>query len=472
MKKSNKKLLVLAAAGAMTVASAVPALALENELHGFFRTYFDASNFTINKSGASIATDNGTGAGVIGSQPFKKNLDDANFFETRLRMNYAAKINDDTKIVSRFETNYRFWGNSAFTAGRAEGGAIGSRGVNLETKQVYLDLNIPSVKLNTKIGMQPWTDDLQGIFVDSDMPGVLLTHSYDKAAASFGFFRLNDNGNNKKTYGKETKDLYILNAACEHLKDTKLGASYYFFNGNTPTGYSQFGLSNWDPTSAQLHILGLNGQTKFGPVAVDGFVAAQFGKDHLTQRKIVAYAANAGAKMAVGPGTLRANFLYTSGDNDKGSDNAWRVASSTDADFYNNEMVILGRDKVAMVNDNALIYNPNNNNQGALMGALGYDMDFTSKLSGSANVGFAAVDKLNSVTPLDTFTGKPNGSKYLGTEINAEANYKVNTNTTLGVRGGYAFLGDYWKGTAADGAVKGLTPNDLYDFKIIATVVF
>jgi len=100
------------------------------------------------------------------------------------------------------------------------------------------------------------------------------------------------------------------------------------------------------------------------------------------------------------------------------------------------------------------VYDSNNNNQGVIMGSLGFDYNFTSKLSGSVNAGFAAVAK----NVVGTGT-----SNYLGTEINAETNYKLNPVVTLGARGGYVVLGDYFKGTGADNP---------YDLKLLAKFAF
>ena len=464
--KCNKKLLAVAAAGALTVATAAPALAMENEFHGMFRTYFDATNFEINKDVSSLG-------GTLGGTPTKADQT-ANFFETRLRMNYTAKLNDDVKIVSRFETNYYYWGNSSYTAGRASGGALGSRGVNLETKQVYLDLNTPSVNLNTKIGMQPFTDDFQGIFVDSDMPGVRFTHNYSKGFMSAGFFRwddadkIKDAGGNDIVYGKQTRDLYVIDGKFDLSKDVKVGGAYYFLNADLPNGNP--GDVDSSAKNYQLHMLGLNAEAAFGPVNLDGFVVGQYGKDHLTDRQISSFAANLGAKMAVAKGTAHANVLYVSGDNHHGAggtDHGFRVASY-ESDFYNNNMTVLGRNQYAMINDNAIVFDANNQGQGVIFGAFGYDLPVNDKLSANANLGFAATDTNGNVLNVNTSTGKANSSKYLGTEINGEVAYKLNTFTTLTLNAGYVFLGDYWSNTAPGGA----TPDNVYDGKLIVTVAF
>jgi hypothetical protein len=95
-------------------------------------------------------------------------------------------------------------------------------------------------------------------------------------------------------------------------------------------------------------------------------------------------------------------------------------------------MVLLGRDKYAMTNDAAIVYDANNYNQGMVFGSIGYDHSFTDKLAGSLNAGFAAVAEDNA-NPYAYDAGS-HDSDYLGTEVNAELSYKVLENLTLTVR--------------------------------------
>ena len=170
-------------------------------------------------------------------------------------------------------------------------------------------------------------------------------------------------------------------------------------------------------------------------------------------------------------GTARVGLLYVSGDSGAagGKDHSFYVASAENG-FYNNEMAVLGRDKNAMINDSAIVQDANNNGEGVIFGSLGYDMPITQKLSGAANLGFAAVAKGNEtvVRHINKNSGLTNSSNYLGTEVNAELNYKAHPNVTFGLRGGYVFLGDYFKGTGTGGS----NPDNVYDTKIIVTMAF
>ncbi|RQW77870.1 MAG: porin, partial [Geobacter sp.] len=108
----SKKLLAVAAAAVLTAATAVPALALENEFHGMYRLFLTQSNF-----------DNSTPAGA----GFADNAKSGFTAVQRARIVYTAKANDDLKLVTHFELDSRFGGQQVNTPGT---GAAGTGPVN------------------------------------------------------------------------------------------------------------------------------------------------------------------------------------------------------------------------------------------------------------------------------------------------------------------------------------------------------
>uniref|UniRef100_C6DYP9 Porin n=1 Tax=Geobacter sp. (strain M21) TaxID=443144 RepID=C6DYP9_GEOSM len=447
MKKQNKKLIVAAIAAALSAASAIPALALENQFNGAFTAFYDNTNFT--------------SSGVV-----QNDAPSTNYFVQRVRLGYTAKADDHVKLVTKFEFDYNYWGNNSYTTGRGTGGAIGADSVNMETKHLYLDLTYP--QLNTKIGMMPYNDSFKGVLFDGDMAGVLLSHDYSNAGISAGFFRFGDatddvSGDDGRQQdstrlGKNTSDMFSLDGKYSVSKDLTVGAAYYYIKDDSRSNLTEARMD------AKVHNFGVNAAGNVGPIALNGFFLKQFG-DLATGVDAEGYAFNVGAKMPLVGGTLRSEFLYVSG-----GDDAFYVANgpgyTEGGQFYDAEMIMLGRDKYATTIDNALIYDVNNFNEGVIMGTVGYDYTFNDKVSGSANVGFAAIaDDADGAAARDDFYGgtltRGNGD-YLGTEVNAEAYYKLTANVTLGARAGYVFVGDYFASNV----------DDLYDAKLIAKYNF
>ncbi len=465
----NRNVLAALTVVGLAAATAVPAMALENEFHGMFAARYINSNF--NGTSTTSVSDGAKYGGDTQYIPEGKNkkVYSANFVEQRARLQYTAKANVDLKLVTQFELDYTYWGNSAYGSnsdpaitsgsGRQGGGAVGADTVNIETKHIYLDANVTK-NVNMKLGMQPFNDSFKGILFDADMAGIVLSSSYGKFSPTVGFFRFNDSGVSKdNVLGHLTNDLVVLDTKFAVSKDLKVGAAYYFFKNNSITTNSNnlFDISQQD---VKMSNLGLNAEYTSGPLTLNGFGVFQVGT--VNQRSTTAWALNAGAKYKVGPGTARTEFLYVSGDNKTtGHSNAFYSVFDnvgiSEHGYYDNEMAILGRDKNAYTTDNSIIATAGNQGKGQIGGYIGYDLPINSKLTTAFNAGFAAVAKDNKAG------GITRKSNYLGTEINAEATYQILEGLSVGTRVAYVMLGDYYKGVAANGE----TPVNPYDFKLM-----
>ncbi len=473
MKSSN----VMAALVTLSLAAtaATPAMALENEFHGMFGARYDNSNF----NGAQT-TDFGPGDGTYDPSGKTRNLYSANFVEQRARLQYIAKANADLKLVTQFELDYTYWGNSSYTVGRNQGGAIGADTVNIETKNIYLDAN-PFKDVNMKLGMMPNNDAFKGVLFDADMAGILLSSSYGKFTPSIGYFRFNDTGAGvDKVLGHKTNDMFMLDEKVEISKDLKVGGAYYFFRDGQVTGSTTtasvgatgvladgtkvypsnttFETIN-TANDVKIHALGLNAEYAQGPLTLNGFALYQTGWNNKVYTN--AFAGNVGAKLKTGPGTARAEFLYVTGGKKNTFYSVYNEYSVGESGYYDNEMVILGRDKNAFfTTDNSIIYTAGNAGKGQISGYIGYDLPVNDRLTTAFNAGFAAVAKDTSTTQ--------HKSNYLGTEINGEVTYKLLENLTTSVRIAYVILGDYFKGVALNGE----TPVNPYDASLIVKYVF
>lgn len=483
--KNSKVFAALLTLG-LAAAAATPSMALENEFHGMFGARYDNSNFN-----GTQTTDFGPGDGTYDPSGKTKNQYSANFVAQRARLQYIARANADLKLVTHFELDYTYWGNSAYTVGRNQGGAIGADTVNIETKSVYLDAN-PFKNVNMKLGMMPNNDAFKGVLFDADMAGILFSSNYGKFSPSIGYFRFNDKGAGvDKVLGHKTNDMFQLDGKLEVTKDLKVGAAYYYFRDGqpvaptvtavTPTPGINGYTANGDPIyitspvtitqnpdkDVKIHALGLNAEYVTGPLTLNGFALYQTGWNNKVYTN--AFAGNVGAKLKTGPGTARSEFLYVTGGKKNTFYSVVNEFSTGESGYYDNEMVILGRDKNAFFTiDNSIIYTAGNAGQGQISGYIGYDLPINSRLSTAYNAGFAAVAKDNGNKPLNRLTGKANESNYLGTEINAEVNYKLLENLNASVRVAYVFLGDYFNGVALNGE----TPVNPYDASLIFKYTF
>jgi hypothetical protein len=455
MMKSRNIVAVFVTLG-LAAATATPALALENEFHGLFSLRYINSNFNRTATTDFNPDTGGDGSYSPGGQ--NKRQYSANFFEQRARLQYIAKASADLKLVTHFELDYAYWGNSSYTVGRNAGGAQGADTVNIETKSIYLDFN-PCNFINVRMGMQPIADSFKGSIIDSDAAGVLLTGtSYGKFTPSIGYFRFNDSGSRENVLGHLTSDFFLLDGKYEVSKNFKVGGAYYFFRDNhdaSPTVTNDI----------KIHSFGMNAEYTTGPLTLNGFAIYQTG--WLNNDYVNSFAGNLGAKLKAGPGTARMEILYVSG----GNRNAFFSSPGGEHGYYDNEMVILGRDKNAYTTDNSILPLTGANGQGQMGLYIGYDLPVTPKLDTAFNVGVAGVTHSTDSKPViyvnRTATTGRNGSNFLGAEVNAEATYKLLEGLSVSARAAYVFLGGYYKNVAVDG-----TPVDPYDAKLIFKYTF
>jgi hypothetical protein len=373
---------------------------------------------------------------------------------------------------------------------RNAGGAMEADQINLETKNVYMEFVVPYLPTTARAGIQPVDDMYKGVFVGTDAAAVTTITKRDKSTLYLSWMRGYDNknykgstapaitGNNskengasdEKTPGRTFLDAYMFDAKYDFSKDLKLGGSYYIT------------YENLSGTRNLLNTLGVNASYNFGPGVVDGFLLYQTGDNPQNNfgqvgKKVSAFAAHVGGRIKAGPGTARANILFTSGDDGQGDVGAFQGLNqlgdgNTTSTFPTAQMTMLiTNTKYAANTDRALINSVTNNNMGVTGLFLGYDVDI-DKAFIKGNLGFAAASRENQTfKPKNQSTGRYNGD-YIGTEVNAEFGYKISENLTASLVSGYVFLGDYYKDTAklADGSIK--TPDNPWKNMVVLNLAF
>jgi hypothetical protein len=469
----KKKIIVAATAGALTLAAG-QAFALENQFSGMYKMKYFVSNYETGGSGVILNTAAGS----------KRSATAANYFEQRARIFYTAKATDGLALKTGFEIDSVFGDRGQSLAQRGTGGALEADAVNLETKWVFLDFAIPSTPVNVKAGIQPYKDSLKGIFLDGDIAGVYASGKFGPATTGLGYFRAYEgysastSGTVIAPRGTDNLDIAALDLKFEIAKDMNLGAAYYAY-------------ADYRTTAAKLiNTVGLTADAKVGPAAISGFLAYQGGYSKgnaagVSNRSVSAWAGNVGAKVAAGPGAVRAAFIWTSGDKDSadGVDRAWTGATTniqgsntgfvqttmgaqpaaTAAHSYNESgMMLLNRNAAqgGTSTDQNIFYTTSGiGNRGMTMMTMGYDATITPKLYLNSNLGFG----MNSASVAGT-----NGNQFVGTEINTELGYKLYDNLTTSVQAAYVFLGKYYDNAVATG----VDPVNPYTARIVLGYTF
>jgi hypothetical protein len=519
----TKTILAVAAVGALTAATAVPAMALENEFHGMYKMKYFVSNLDNGSNGYFYE-------GPSAAQLARGTSQSAsNYFEQRARLFYSAKANDDLKLVLGFEIDSAFGdraqgsvvglpasGNTT-TAFRNSGGALDTDAVNLETKWVHLDFNIPGAPVNVKVGTQPIKDSLKGVLFDVDAGGIYTSTKIGSAAkVNLGYFRGYEGNGGDTTGGSGVSgglgfkmgvnnlDLVILEGKYNITKDIAVGANYY--------GYFDYRSS---AATILDHTFGLNADANVGPVNLSGFLAGQIGiirnqtglttgtvNNSTADVDLNGIAANVTAKVKVGPGTAKLAGLYTSGDsgNRAGHNHSWlslqqsasgavgQSAASSLNSYNDSGMMLMNRNASAQgtTTDRSIGWTSNNRDQGLILATTGYDAVLTPKLYANANVGFGWTsasrtanvndvgdgDALKPVITGGGVAGRRNASNFLGTEFNVETGYKLYDNLTASVQAAYLVLGGYYKATNQIAGKGGTDPENPYTTRVVLSYTF
>lgn len=427
-----------AAAAALAIAllaAAAPAgAAIKHEISGSYQFQYVTSNF----NNAEAVLDPGDGT----YRPEGKDADatTAKFFEQRVRLGYTAKADDALRLVTKFELDYAYFGNSSYGVGPGGGGAVGSDHVNLETKHLYLDYTSPLTGVNVKAGMMEYVDPFDSTLFWGDAAGLLLSRTVRYFTFSLGYFRLLDNG---EVPGVKTADLLAFDSSTQFLETGRVGISYLLLADDTGAA------------KTTLETVGASALTPVGPVHLSGFALYQFGE--VAGAEVAAYALNAGVDTPAGPGTARLEVLYASGDAD-GDAKVESLQTFAGEQWYGGSpLSILTRDEYALTTDYAVLYDSGFDGQGSLVATLAYGIP-VGELSA---VDFA----LGAAWAARTADGR---NRMLGTEADVKLTHEVHSGLSVVVRGAYAMLGGYFDGVAAGGA----TPEDLFDVRVILTYAF
>ena len=446
MTKFQKQMLTIAAAGALTAVTALPAMALENEFHGLFNFYGDYGNV--------VATGSNTG---IPSSFLRANDKADNYIEQRVRLQYIAKASDDLKLVTHFEINNRF-GKAAQGPADLNGGSdLDTDGINLQTKHAYLDVNVAK-GINVKAGLQAYKDSIGGLLVDADLPAVVATTKLGSVNALVGFSRYSDSAT---LLGDQSGNFTFADFSYPVNKDTKIGFSYYLQSDETPTAAVTSSTSTANLvtgivttasttaadaylTKKTIHTFALNGSTKIAGVALKGFVAMQNGESTKSSTGVTTdysgYAANIQADTNIAGGDAKLGYLFVSGDT-KGTatdtkNSQFQTLGSTGSTFNEGGMMLMVRNNYFYPTTTAYALKGNNVSNIQLAYA-GYSKMLSDKLKATANIGLGWDN---------TDVGTTAGTKgdFIGTEVNAELAYKLYPNLNVYAQAGYISLGSQY----------------------------
>jgi hypothetical protein len=187
--------------------------------------------------------------GFFGAPPLEDDGDTQSFFDTRLRLffdfrpsrfiliNYKMEVGDIT-FGANNPPIVDADGRRLENVGQGTGGAAGADGVNLETKNAYIDVQIPWVPgLSFRGGIIGWGDQFDWTILATDFTGLQVTYQRQALWTQFTFLQFAEGSLRASS---DDSYWYALDTRLGLTAQTALTGSVYFWkddaNNNRITG--------------------------------------------------------------------------------------------------------------------------------------------------------------------------------------------------------------------------------------------
>lgn len=366
-----KKIFVAALTVALTAAFALPASAFESEFGGYWRTRaYTQKNFTGDDTASETQTD------------------------SRTRLYYTAKFNDNFKFVNKFEFD-TVWGDNAT-------GDVGSDGKEFEIKNSYVDFTTGD--MNFKVGTQG-TVIARGFMFDDDFSGVVATYNAGKVSVPFMWMKIDE----ELVDNQNERDYYAV-APVFNLSET-LTVNPYFLVDKT------------EGTDAEMYYLGADVDMKIADASVWATLILGSGDTVVANQKLdtFGYLLAAGANA----GMLHTQFFIASGDDDSNDKDNDAFVNPAGRSYYWSEIMGYG-----IFDNKTSADSPEDGISNVIAINAGVTVKPMDKLTVSGDIWFAQLAE------------EVNNEDQLGTELDVKATYAVMDNLNLDLVAAYLIAGD------------------------------
>lgn len=227
-------------------------------------------DFRLRSVYSNIAGANEEGGGESGGFPSDDN-DVKSFFDTRLRLYWDFRPSELLRVHYRMEIgDVRFGGgvdngsdvsgNLVPVIGPGSGGGVGADGVNIETKNIFLEFSIPLIRgLSFRGGILGYGDRYDFNILADDFAGLQLLYQRGDVAAHFVYFKFfeGDTRNNA-----DDSDWFGVDAQYQVSQSTSVAATFYYWidqenRGNLNADPYQFWIGG--EVTSRLGLVQLNG---------------------------------------------------------------------------------------------------------------------------------------------------------------------------------------------------------------------
>jgi hypothetical protein len=424
-----KKFYIFALAVFLVFAFTLPAAAVEHQFGGYWRTRFAAQQHFTGEDSIN-ATDR-----------------DVSVVDTRTRLYYTAVLNDNLKLVNKFEMDAT-WG-----LGGVSYGDIGADGIAIEVKNSYADFNLSD--WNFKVGVQGFKLS-RGLLFDGDAAGVVATYHGDNFDLPLFWFKAYEGSTGAVADANDNDVDFYGTSPVFKINDVSVNPFFVWATSEDLSSWAPATMANDVNFSAStpfiddvdLYYIGFNLDYKTDDFSVWGTFIYENGKAEVptaglgatppfTSMDIDAYLIGVGGKVDLNDIELHGQFLYATGDStlDENVDSFFVPNAGNGQSYYWAEIMGLG----AM--DNQVPINcPGDHISNLIAFNVGTKFSPMDKLT-------VGIDLWNAQKEEDNLVG----DSQLGTEIDLRFTYQLLEGLNADLIGAYLIRGDaIFKNTAVN----------------------
>jgi hypothetical protein len=430
---------------------------------------------------SNIAGANTEGGGESGGFPGQDG-DTKSFFDTRLRLYWDFRPSALLRVHYRMEIgDVRFGGgvddgsdlsgNLLPAIGPGSGGGVGADGVNVETKNIFLEFRIPAIRgLSFRGGILGYGDRYDFNILADDFAGLQILYQRGDVSAHFVYLKFFEGDTRENA---DDSDWFGIDGELRLGPSTTVAGTFYFWadreRKELPLGFDPFQWWIGSEVTSRL-------SSPLGPVLVNGYAIYNQGKGFFGRRrgKNHGFNLNLAGDLYLKAGTVGLQIQYISGE----------AGSKRDIE------VVEGYGAKAEDDIGAWMSYFNRMYQGPEIISLGPIVDigdgFSSKwgtgngfFNGDYN-GRLLVIARSAFPILPGFTlhlvgaydraaeANVNGDRERGVEVDLWAQWNILPKLWLRIGGGYYFTGDWWKNNpdaSRDGRGPGVpNPDNIWQF--------
>jgi len=424
-------------------------------------------DFRLRSIFSNIAGANQEGGGESGGFP-TDDSDTKSLFDTRLRLYWDFRPIELLRIHYRMEIGDVVFGggvedgsdvsgNLLPSIGPGSGGGVGADGVNVETKNIFLDLQLTFLPgLRFRGGIFGYGDRFDFNILADDFAGFQLLYERGSVAAHFIYLKFFEGDTRDNA---DDSDWFGIDGQFRVTPSTVLASTFYYWIDRGNRDNLEFDpFQWWFGLEVTSHLA-----SPLGPVLMNGYVIYNQGEGFFGRRsgENHGYNASLSGDLHLRLVTLGLQIQYISGE--KGSKQALETGGSKENDdmtawvsYYNNMYQgpeIIARGPIIDVGDGLSskwgtgngFFNGDYNGRLLLIARSAFDV--------SSNLTLHLVGAYDQAAE-----NNDNGDRNRGVEIDFWAQWNILPKLWLRIGGGYYFTDDWWKNNS-DASFDGRSPD-------------